>query len=154
MAMVCSAVLSVLPAGVFITTMPSRVAARRVDVVGADAGPHDGLEPVVAFQGLGGDFDAAAADGAVELGQGRAEGVAFQAGADFVLDARGFGQQIEPFLGQRVENDNFGHGSVCKCLIKVQTDEPQTESLAKCSPGRQGAGQIYADRPLPMLAPR
>ena len=28
MASVCSAVLSVLPAGVFITTMPSRVAAR------------------------------------------------------------------------------------------------------------------------------
>ena len=88
MAMVCSAVLM-------------RVAGRRVhdddaqprggpriDIVGADAGPHDRFEPVVAFQGIGRDLHAAAADGAVELGQRRAQGIPLQSGADFVFDAR------------------------------------------------------------------
>jgi hypothetical protein len=48
----CSAVLSVLPAGVFMTTMPEPRGRILVDVVGAHAGPHDRPEPVVAGQGL------------------------------------------------------------------------------------------------------
>ena len=93
----------------------------RVDVVGADAGPHDGLEAMVSFQGVGGDFDAAAANGAVELGQGRAKCVPLQSGTNLVLDAGGLGQQIEPFLGERVENDDFGHGSECALWMKRPT---------------------------------
>ena len=43
----------------------------RVDVVGADAGADDGLEPMIALQHVGRDLHAAAADRAVELGQRR-----------------------------------------------------------------------------------
>ena len=59
-----------------------------VDVVGADAGPGDRPQPLVSFQHVAADRHAAAADRAVELGQGLFQGVALQAGADFVLDAR------------------------------------------------------------------
>ena len=69
--------------------MPSRVAACCVDVVGADAGPGDRPQPRVAFERLGGDLHAAAADGAVELGQGLVQFLALQAGADLVLDVAG-----------------------------------------------------------------
>jgi len=41
--------------------------------------------------------------------EGGAQGVALQPGADFVGDALGGGQQIQAFLGQRVENENFRH---------------------------------------------
>ena len=92
-AMVCSAVEMVLPPGVFITTMPCRVAACGVDVVDADAGPGDGPQPRVALQGVGGDFHAAAADGAVGLGQGVVQIVALQPGADFHFHIPGRPQQ-------------------------------------------------------------
>ena len=52
MAIVCSAVLSVLPAGRVHHHDAQPGGGLRVDVVGADAGPDDGLEPMVAFQGL------------------------------------------------------------------------------------------------------
>ncbi len=69
-ASVCSAVEIVLPPGVFITTMPCRVAAWHVDVVHADARPGDGPQAVVAGQGLGRDLHPAAADRPVGLQQG------------------------------------------------------------------------------------
>ena len=54
--MVCSAVEIVLPPGVFITTMPCRVAAGDVDVVDADARPDDRLEPGLVGEDLGGEL--------------------------------------------------------------------------------------------------
>ena len=64
---VCSAVLSVLPAGVFITTMPSRVAAALSMLSVPTPARTIALQAAIAFQRLGGDLHAAAADGAVEL---------------------------------------------------------------------------------------
>ena len=80
-----------------------------VDVVGADAGADDSAEPRVAFERLGGDFDAASDDRAVELVQRVAEVLALQPGADFIFDASSRVQQIEAVLRQRVENDDFCH---------------------------------------------
>ena len=57
-----------------------------VDVVGADAGPHDRAQATIALQRLRGDLHAAAADRAVRLGQRLAEFVTLQAGANLVLD--------------------------------------------------------------------
>ena len=109
-AIVCSAVLSVLPAGVFITTMPSRVAASLSMLSVPTPARTIALQPAVAFERLGRDLHAAAADRAVELGQRFAQGVALEAGADFVLDAGRGREQVEAFLSERVENDDAGHG--------------------------------------------
>ena len=49
----------VLPPGVFMTTMPLRVAAGHVDVVDADAGPDDRPELAGVLEALGGDLGAA-----------------------------------------------------------------------------------------------
>src|SRR5690606_31541892 len=81
-----------------------------VDIVGANAGPHDGLQSVIAFERISGNLDAAAADGAVELGQRGTERGPFQSGANFKLNARCGSEQIKPFLSDRVENNNFRHG--------------------------------------------
>jgi hypothetical protein len=54
-----------------------------VDVVHADAGTRDCAEPGVAFENLGRDLHAAAADRAVGLQQGIPQVRALQAGADF-----------------------------------------------------------------------
>ncbi len=80
----------------------------RVDIVGADSGPHDRLEPLVAFERLGRDFDAAAENGAIELGERRPQGVALESGAHFEFDARGV-EHRQAFGGDGVENDNSGH---------------------------------------------
>ena len=121
-AIVCSAVLSVLPAGVFITTMPQRVAAVLVDVVGADAGPHDRLQPPIAFERVGRDLHAAAADRAVELRERFAERVALEAGADLVLNARRGRQHVEAFLSERVENNDAGHEEGIRFRCRVSED--------------------------------
>ncbi len=81
-----------------------------IDVVGADAGANNGSHAAIALQRIGGDLHAAAQDCAFELVQGLAKCVARQADADLVFDAGGFGQDVEPFLGQFVENDDSGHG--------------------------------------------
>ena len=80
-----------------------------VDVVGADAGPHDRLQPAVTLQHVGGDLHAAAADGAVEFRQRLPEVFAFESRANLVSNAGRGVQQIETFLRERVENDDRGH---------------------------------------------
>ncbi len=47
MAMACSAVVIELPNGVFITMMPLRGGGRDVDIVDADAGAADHVQPAV-----------------------------------------------------------------------------------------------------------
>ena len=98
-----------------------------VDVVGADAGPHDRLQPAVALERLGRDLHAAAADGAVELGQGLAQVVALEAGADFVGQCRARRQQIETFLRERIENDDRGHDDR---VMRVQMVDNRSPELA------------------------
>ena len=80
-----------------------------IDVVGAYAGADDRFEAAVAFENVGGELDAAAADGAVELGEGLFKSFAFEAGASFDLDAGGRFEEVEAFLGNDVEGDDFGH---------------------------------------------
>ena len=59
----CSAVLIVLPAGVFITTMPRRVAAALSMLSVPTPARTMALSRLVAFQRLGCDFHATSADG-------------------------------------------------------------------------------------------
>ena len=84
---------------------------RLVDVVGADAGSDDRLEAGVAFEHLGRELHAAAADGPVELRQRGLQVVALESGADFVRDPLGGLEQVEPLLGEVVENNDAGHRS-------------------------------------------
>ncbi len=86
-AKVCSAVLSVLPAGVFITTMPRRVAASLSMLSVPTPARTMAFRRWLPASASARDLHAAAADGAVELGERVAEGVALEAGADLVLDA-------------------------------------------------------------------
>ena len=83
-----------------------------VDIVGANARPHDGLEAVVAHQTIGSDFHTAAADGAVVLGQTLPQRISRETGGDFVADAGGRGriQHGQPIGTERVEHDDGGHG--------------------------------------------
>ncbi len=101
--------LSVLPAGVFITTMPSRVAALTSMLSVPTPARTMAFRRRLPSSDFGRDLHAAAADGAVELGERLSQRVALQAGADFVLDARRGREQVEAFLGERVENDDVGH---------------------------------------------
>ena len=57
-----------------------------VDVVGADAGPNNCFKPMIAGEGFSRNLYTAAADGAFELGQRFAQPVAFETGANLVLD--------------------------------------------------------------------
>ena len=89
--------------------MPSRVAAFVSMLSVPTPARTMALQPMVALQHVGRDLHAAAADGAVELAKRRAQRVALQAGADFVLNSLGGGQQVETFLGQRIQHDHFRH---------------------------------------------
>ena len=80
----------------------------KVDIVDADAGASDRLEPFVAFERFGGDFDAAATDRAVKFGQRLAQFFAFEAGANFVFEP-GVLHHFQTVFGQGVKNDNFRH---------------------------------------------
>ena len=80
-----------------------------VDVVHADAGPGDRPQALVSLQGVGGDFHAAAADGAVGFEEGLSQVLAFQAGADDDFDVSGRLEQVEAVLGEVVEYDDRGH---------------------------------------------
>ena len=111
-AMVCSAVEMVLPPGVFITTMPCRVAAWVSMLSTPTPARAMARSRVLPSQHVGGDLHAAAADGPVGLQQGVAQVRALQAGADFHFQIAGRLQQGQAVLGQLVENKNFGHDRV------------------------------------------
>ena len=109
MAIVCSAVLSVLPAGVFITTMPNRVAARVVDVVGADAGPHDRLSrrlPSSASAVILTPLRQIAPSNSARASRGRP----LQAGADLVLDAGALASKSSPSWAKVSRTMTLGMG--------------------------------------------
>ena len=69
-----------------------------VDVVGPHTSPHDGLQPLRAFQHVGGELHAAATNRPVELPEGLAKIRPLESRADFVFKARRGLQQIEAFL--------------------------------------------------------
>ena len=112
MARVCSAVLRVLPAGVFMTTMPSRVAAVLSMLSVPTPARTMAFKPPVAGQRLGRDLHAAAEDGAVELGQRRPQGVARQTRAHLVFNAVGRVEEREALASQGVQDDDLGHGEM------------------------------------------
>ena len=55
------------------------------------------------------DRDAAPANRAVEFSKSLFERVPFEAGANFVLDARRGRQHVETFLSNGIENNDTGH---------------------------------------------
>ena len=82
---------------------------RQVDVVDADAGPHDHLEPLLPFEQFGGELRGRANDDAVRLVESFADLFGRQAGADVDLDAGLFAQQLQPCGGKVVGNQNAVH---------------------------------------------
>ena len=69
----CSAAAIVLPVGALTTVIPAARRGIEIDVVDADAGPADDLEPVAGGRDhLGVDLDLAADDERVVVGQDRA----------------------------------------------------------------------------------
>ena len=79
--MACSAVVTALPVGVFITTMPRLEAAGDVDVVDADPGAADDLQPVALLDDPGGDPGSGPDDERVGAADGGGEVGLVQAGA-------------------------------------------------------------------------
>ena len=69
---------------------------------------------MVAGQRFGGDFHAAAANGPFELRERFAQRVAFQPGADFVLDSLRLGgiQKGQTIGAERIENNDAWHGMI------------------------------------------
>ena len=74
---------------------------------------------MIAFERLGGDLYAAAADGAVILGQRLAQLGPFEPGADIELDAPVGFEQIEALGGERVENNDARHGGMVACGMGI-----------------------------------
>ena len=105
-AIVCSAVEIVFPPGVFITTIPRRRRRRDVDVVDADARPHDRLEPRLAFQDLGRQLRARPDRDAVGLEERLAQrgGILGQLGVNHHLDARLGPEPGQPLFSQLVRH--------------------------------------------------
>ena len=52
-------------------------------------------------------------------GERLAQGVALEAGADFVLDARRGLEQVEAFLSERVENDDARHDAMSESACEL-----------------------------------
>ena len=94
----CSAVLTVLPVGVFITMMPCRVAAVLSMLSVPTPVRHDRFQTFIAVECVGGDLDAAATDRSVELRQRVAQVFSFEARADLVFDLRRSVQEVQAFL--------------------------------------------------------
>ena len=67
MAMVCSAVVTVFPPGVFITTMPRRVAAGRIDIVKTGTGSPDHFQTLGRSDYLGRHLRSGANDQSVRV---------------------------------------------------------------------------------------
>ena len=111
-ASVCSAVEIVLPPGVFMTTMPCRVAALVSMLSTPTPARAMALRRWLPCERFGGDLHAAAADRAVELRQGRFEGLALESRADFDFNVGGRSQQIQAVVGKVVQNDDSCHGSL------------------------------------------
>ena len=89
MAMACSAVVIELPKGVFITITPLRGGGRDVDIVDADAGAADHLQPRRRLKQLGGDLGGRADGEAVIVADDGGELVLVlaEAGLEIDLDA-------------------------------------------------------------------
>ena len=86
-AMVCSAVVTELPNGVFMTTTPLLGRGGDVDVVDPDSGPADHLEAGPGGQQLRGDLGRRAHREAIVLADDRGELGLAEAGADVGGDA-------------------------------------------------------------------
>ena len=108
-AIACSAVVTLLPSGVFMTTMPRAVAAGDVDVVDADAGAADHLELRRGLDHLARHLGAAPDHEALDVRHRLQEGVALQAGRVDGLDPARRLQDGEPFLRERVADQHLGH---------------------------------------------
>ena len=96
-----------------------------IDVVGANACPHDRLEPVIASERIGSDLHAAAADGTIVAGQSLPQCRAREPGDDFIGDAR-FGRRIEERKAvrtERVEHDDRRHGFGFPQRARMQGEE-------------------------------
>ena len=121
MAMVCSAVLSVLPAGVFITTMPSRVAASLSMLSVPTPARTMAFSRWLPASASAVIFTPLRQMAPSNCGERVAERVALEAGANFVLDAfPRRRQQIEAFLAERVEDDDARHAGGSGFGVRVQ----------------------------------
>ena len=87
MAMACSAVVIELPKGVFITITPLRGRRRDVDIVDADAGASDHLQPRRRLKQLGGDLGGRADRQAVIVADDGGEFVLVDPGPEIHFDA-------------------------------------------------------------------
>ena len=111
--MVCSAVETVLPPGVFITTIPWRVAAGTSMLSTPTPGADDRLEPGLALQDLGRQLRARADHDPVGLVPAPAarRRVLGELRVDDDLDARLGPEQRQAFLGQLVGHQHaMRHG--------------------------------------------
>ena len=109
-AIVCSAVLSVLPPGVFITTMPQRVAASLSMLSVPTPARTIAFSRRLPSSASAVIFTPLRQIAPSNCGKRLAQRVALEPGADFVLNARRGREHVEAFLSERVENDDAGHG--------------------------------------------
>ena len=95
-----------------------------IDVVGADAGAGDRLQPPVSSQGLGGYFHTAAADCPVKLGERLPQVFARQPGADLELDVSSRFQQLEPVFRKRIQDNHARHSTFLQQRPRAATNRP------------------------------
>jgi hypothetical protein len=112
-------VVTELPVGVFITTMPRRLAAGMstlstpmVDVVDADARAADDPQPMRFLDDPRSNLGCGADDEPVVLSDDATELILTHAGAKLELDTAGLTQDPETRLGEFVRHENtyVGHG--------------------------------------------
>ena len=91
-----------------------------VDVVRTDASSRDRFEARVSFQHFRGDLDPASTDSPIELCEGILEVVAFQPGANFILDVSGRFEEVEAVLRKGIQYNHAGHGTSLLSEMEVR----------------------------------
>ena len=134
-----------LPPGVFITTMPCRVAALVSMLSTPTPARAIARRRWLPFERFGGDLHAAAADGPVGLQQGLSQVLALQAGADDDFDVSGRLQQIQAVFGQVVQNDDRGHGGAPRGFLDPSSLTPRPISAR--APVRQKEASTFPRSP-------
>ena len=116
-----------------------------VDVVGADARPHDRLEAMIARQSIGSNLHAAAANGAVMLGQAFPQRIPREPRGNFVGDAGGSGriQHGQTIGTERVEHDDGGHGISSGGMDSAETGICRRPAAGKPRTGKRQAGRVF-----------
>ena len=118
MAIACSAVVTTLPVGVFITTTPAPGGCRNIHIVQTDTRPAYHLEPRGCLQKVFGHLGGTSNHQGIVIGNDRHEGLRLQAGLHIHINVCGILKHADSIFAQIVTDQHLHYG-----ILDLMVDE-------------------------------